>query len=293
MEKKVCFTSFVYGWYQDFIPLFIFSVLKAYPQHFVKIFLYEELTESNRASLELIKDFSSSFEVVENVKEFDAFKIPHKAAYRFLMTREYFPEFEYIYFSDIDFIVYNNFDDNFYELHLKYCEKSGFPFSNSWNYDWGRYRMYGLHFVIKTPYFDIMDKQIQIMKGQNKFKTQVSYNAADPTYDEEMLFYMISHEFDLTQIMNHGRNFPGVHLAEFKMKHVFEPMLAVRRDYETRIAPEHLKREMLIQAKIDLVIKTELFNKMFLNMSEKGRYTLSNYCQYIRYNLPALYLNKA
>lgn len=291
--EKVCFTSFVYGWYQDFIPLFIFSVLKAYPQHFVKIFLYEELTKDTKNSLELIKEFSTSFEVVENVKEFDAFKIPHKAAYRFLMTREYFSEFEYIYFSDIDFIVYNCNDDNFYEIYLEHCEKTGLPFSNSWNYDFGRYRMYGVQFVVKTPYFDIMDKQIQIMKGQNKFKTQVVYNAADPSYDEEMLFYMMAHEFDLTRLLNYGRKFPGLHLAEFKMKHVFEPMLAIRRDYETRIHPEHAKREMLIQAKIDLVIKTDLFNKIFYNMSEKGQVTLSNYCQYIRYNLPALSLNNA
>ena len=294
MEKKVCFTSFVYGWYQDFIPIFILSVLKSYPQHFVRIFLYEELVEANKTSLQLLKEeFPNSFDVIENVKEFDTWGIPHKAAYRFIMSSDYFPEFEYIYFSDIDFIVYNQFNDNFYETYLEHCEKTGLPFSNSWNFDWGKYRMFGLHFVIKTPYFDIMDKWIKIMKGQNKFKSQAPYNAQDPSYDEEMLFYMLAHEFDLSSIINYGRRFPGVHLAQFRTKEIYEPMLIGRREYETRIHSEHLEREKIVREKIDLIIKTDLFTKIFYKLPEKGRYTLSNYCEYIRHNLPALDLNKA
>lgn len=293
MEKKVCFTSFVYGWYQDFIPVFILSVLKSYPQHFVRIFVHEELVEANKINLQLLKEkFPNSFDVIENVKEFDSCGIPHKAAYRFIMSRDYFPEFEYIYFSDIDFIIYNKFNDNFYETYLQHCGETGLPFSNSWNYDWGKYRMFGLHFVVKTPYFDIMDKWIKIMKGQNKFKRHVLYDVEKPTYDEEMLFYMLAHEFNLSSVINYGRKFPGVHLADFRTKEIYEPMLITRRDYETRIHPEHLERERIVKEKIDLTIKTDLFAKIFNNMSEKGRYTLGNYCEYAKHNLPALGLNK-
>lgn len=215
--EKVCFTSFVYGWYQDFIPLFVYSTLLSYPQHFVRVFLYEKLSDGNKRSLNLIRNqISNSFEVKDCFTELDDFNLPHKAAYRFVMGRQYFPEFEYIYISDIDFIVLNEHNNNFYDPYVEHCNQTGLPFSNYWNYDWGKYRVTGLHFIIKTPYFNVMDKWINIMKGQNSFRTQCRHNELNPSYDEEMLYYMLVHEFDLRPLIYYGRKYPGIHLAYFR-----------------------------------------------------------------------------
>ena len=278
--EKVCFTSFVYGWYQDFIPIFVYSTLKSYPQHFVRIFLYEALTDGNRRSLELIRNqVSDQFEIIESFTELDDFNLPHKAAYRFVMGREYFPEFEYIYIGDVDFIIQEKQD--FFESHLNNCEKTGLPFSNSWNYDWGKFRACGLHFIIKTPYFDAMDKWIKIMKGQNKFKSQCKCDENAPTYDEEMLYYMLVHEFDLRSITNFGRIFPGVHLAFYRPENVYKSVFSKKNHIEKKEPPLIYERYEQNLRSTDFIIKTDLFSEIHKNMSEKGKTCLDCYLDFI------------
>ena len=136
---KVCFTTYVFGWYQDYIPTYIYSILTAFPQHYVKIFLKERLSPENRQALELVKKTSDSFEVIEEFTDLDDCQIPHLPSIRFLLTREYFEDFDYVYFGDVDFIIYNEHDDNFSNIYLNHCEQTGLPFSNEVNYDWGKY----------------------------------------------------------------------------------------------------------------------------------------------------------
>ena len=282
--NTVCFTSVVYGWYQDYIPLFVYSVLKSYPQHFVRIFLYENLSDGNKASLELIKAQGfTSFEIIESFTELDVFGIPHKAAYRFIMGREYFPEFNYIYFGDIDFIVLNEDKNNFYEPYLEHCQKTGLPFSNSWNYDWGRFRACGLHFVIKNDYFNAMDKWIAIMKGQNSFKSQCPYNDKAPTYDEEMLYYMLVHEFDLRCLLNYGRKFPGIHMADFRPANNHK-MIFCKNNYAQNkdTMPVAIAERYLVRLRrADSIVKTDLFNQIHGNMSSTGKSCIDSYLHYI------------
>lgn len=216
---KLCFTTYVYGWYQDYIPTFILSILTAFPQHFVKIFLEEKLSDANRHCLELIKqNVSDQFEVIESFSELEWTLIPHEASYRFLLTREWFEGFDYIYFGDVDFIIYNEYEDQFYDTYVTHCDKTGLPFSNEWNYDWGKFRMTGLHFVIKDRYFDVMDKWILEMRQPkgNWFRGQCIHNKQHPSYDEEMLFYMAFNAFDLTPLRGYQRPYHGLHFGTFR-----------------------------------------------------------------------------
>jgi hypothetical protein len=213
-----CFTTVVYGWYQDFIPIYIYSVLKSFPQHYVKIFLLDELKENNRKSLEVIKkEVSDRFQIVENFKDLDCCEIKHSAALRFLLTREYFEDFEYVYFGDVDFLIYNQFDDNFVSYYLGHCEKTGLPFSNCWNIEGNRFRMTGLHFIIKDSYFDAMDKIIALTKIPTSiFRITCMYDDKWVTYDEQMLCYMISQVFDIQILKNGFRPLHGLHFGVFR-----------------------------------------------------------------------------
>lgn len=215
--KKLCFTTYVYGYYQDYIPIYVFSILKSFPQHYVKIFLKESLSNNNKEALNLIK--SDNFEIVENFTDLDWCEIPHAPSLRFLITREYFKEFDYVYFGDVDFIIYNEHDDDFYNIYLNHIEKTGLPFSNEWNYDWNRYRMTGLHFIIKDSYFDMMDKWIEEMKipNGNFFRNRSNHHKGFPSYDEEMLYYMACHAFDLRSLIDYRRPFHGLHFGTFRI----------------------------------------------------------------------------
>lgn len=224
--KLCCFTTVVYGWYQDFIPIYIYSILKSFPRHFVKIFLLDQLTENNRRALQLVKDeISDRFEIIENFSDLNWCKIPHKAALRFLLTREYFEEFEYVYFGDVDFLIYNEYNDNFVEKYLTRCKETGLPFSNWWNYYENKHRITGLHFIIKNEYFDKMDQIIEETKipriertgeWNSSFRTQCAFDKNNVSYDEEMLYYMISMVFDVRRIKSYYRHHCKVHFGLYR-----------------------------------------------------------------------------
>lgn len=244
----------MYGWYEDFIPIYIFSTLRVFPQHYVKVFLKGSLSENTKIALSLIRNkISDSFEVVENFKDFDHCEIIHPAAYRFLLTREYFQGFDYVYFGDVDFVICNMNNDNFYESYLAHCKKTGLPFSNAWNYDWGRYRMTGLHFVIKDAYFDIMDPFIEEMKGPNVFKER--YRSRDQTliFDEEMLFYMAFKAFDLRPLIDYIRPLPGLHFGIFRKT---DPSCSFVRTYYKQF------NELKENTKLNEILTSEMFSEL-------------------------------
>ncbi len=214
---QCCFSTYVYGWYQDFIPTYIFSILKSFPNHFVKIFLHEKLNDLNKEALNLIDN--KNYEIIENYQEkVKNYGIPHLAALRFLLPEEEFNDFEYVYFGDIDFIIYNCFNDNFIETYVKHCEATGLPFSNEWDYDYRRYRATGLHFIIKKPYFESMNSMIESMKllRGNHFRVQTPCDKIYPMYDEEMLYYMLSFTFDLRKLIGYTRPLHGFHFGTFR-----------------------------------------------------------------------------
>lgn len=257
---NLCFSTFVYGWYQDFIPIYIYSILTAFPQHHVKIFLHEQLSETNKYCLSLIP--SDNFEIVENFKELDSCNIQHLSAYRFLLTRDHFKDFDYIYMGDVDFLIYNQFNDNFYDFYVSHCKKTKLPFSNEWNYDFGKYRMTGLHFMIKDPYFDQMDSWIENMKrGTNNFKTQ---SPQSPSLDEEMLHYMTFHAFDLRPLIGYRRPYHGLHFGIFKN---IENSISFK--YKNRIDQWINDKE-----KINDVLNSDLFKTFLQFMDPKAKRTV-------------------
>jgi len=214
--KKLCFSTYVYGWYQDFIPIYIYSILYHWPHHFVKIFLHEQLTDYNKEALEIIrKEVGSNFEIIENYQDRDVTEIPCLAALRFVMLEEDFEEFDYVYFGDVDFIIYNCFNDNFYDTYVEHCGKTKLPFSNEWNYDYEKYRATGLHFIIKEPYYDVLRDDIITMRkpNGNYFRNQTPNCYM---YDEQLLYYLLCFKFDLRPLIGHLRPLHGLHFGTFR-----------------------------------------------------------------------------
>ena len=134
------------------------------------------------------------------------------------MTREYFEGFNYVYFGDVDFVIYNELDDDFISDYLLHCKCTELPFSNGWNYFDGRHRLTGLHFIIKDPYFDEMDDIIRETRipGGSWFRRECYYDEKSPSWDEEMLFYMASSVFDLRLIKHYPRRHNGLHFGVFR-----------------------------------------------------------------------------
>ena len=261
-DPKLCFVAYVFGSYQDFIPTYIYSILRAFPQHHVKIFLEDPISVDNAVNLALLhKEVPGSFEIIDNFHDLDWCDVPHKPGHRFLLTKEYFEGFDYVYFGDVDFIVYNEYNDQFFNTYIAHCQSTGLPFSNEWNYDYGKYRMTGLHFIIKEPYFESMTDRIEETKSPlSVFRSGCYHNKEYPSYDEEMLFYMCMNEFDLRVLNGYRRPFHGLHLGTFR---TFDPSWSFTIDHH---GIDYL-RDWRAATELREILEGDLFKAFYKTMS--------------------------
>lgn len=133
--KDICIVGYNYGnKYEGFIPIFIYSVLRSYPEYDVVVFSDSKLSDETKKNLERLKGLGS-FEVVENYGfglEQDQKVLPLpglQMAMRWFFYDNCFQEYRSIYIGDIDmFICKENI--GIYEQHLKHCEQLNLPYSN-------------------------------------------------------------------------------------------------------------------------------------------------------------------
>lgn len=170
-NKRLCITTFVYGWYQHFIPVYVYSVLKSYPHYFVKIFLHSRLETRNRELLNAIRKYGyENFEVVEDYFRDIFNESEYLRTARFFIPGSEFADFDYAYFGDVDFIICKE-QPGILEAHAAHCKEIGLPYSNAVRHrDWkdlGFRRLSGLHFVCVPEYYSKVGPLISKQQYQN------------------------------------------------------------------------------------------------------------------------------
>ncbi|SCG83247.1 hypothetical protein DW1_1677 [Proteiniborus sp. DW1] len=208
--KPLCFAVFVYDDYSKFIPFYIYSILKSYPEYYVKVFLRESLPESERRCMELIKEeLSCNFEIKENYYSDFRFSDTTMRVLRFLIPYEEFKEFENVYIGDVDFLIVRE-TPSILDGHLKHCERIGLPYSNEIRP--GTKRLSGLHFFKVKEYYSKMNKIIEyylnnsdeLYRIMNKLKS-----------NEKFLYYIIEKEIGFGKLGQARKYRPhhGIHLS--------------------------------------------------------------------------------
>ena len=179
--------TYVYGNYQDYIPIYIYSILKSYPSYRVRIFFRETLQSRNKQALDAIRqDLSDHFEVRENSyagpEEFEIRRI------RWLLPREAFSGFDYAYIGDVDYIICREQPD-ILARHLGYCREMDLPYSNAVRVKSPPVKkLTGMQFIIVDSYYDIMAPAIARMK------VLLNENKDHPLQvrpDEDMLYALV------------------------------------------------------------------------------------------------------
>ena len=90
--------------YQEFIPFYIYSILRSYPDYHVKVFCKGKLGRGIRKSLSAMGEMGH-FEVIENsFKEYPNTKSNNKAC-RWLLDSHHLGEFDHVYVGDVDFFI--------------------------------------------------------------------------------------------------------------------------------------------------------------------------------------------
>jgi len=208
--RPLCFAVYVYDDYSKYIPFYIYSILKSYPEYFVKVFLRETLSEREKKCLKLIKEnLSSNFEVKENYYSNFRFSDTTMRVLRFLIPYEEFKEFENVYIGDVDFLIVRE-TPSLLEGHLKHCERIGLPYSNEIRI--GTKRLSGLHFFKVKEYYSKMNKIIEYYLNN----TDELYRLMDKfKSNERFLYYIIEKGIGFGRLNQTRKYRPhhGIHLS--------------------------------------------------------------------------------
>lgn len=135
MKKKLCFCNFIFGEdYQDYLPIMLYSLQKAYPNYFTYIFIDKQLNEKV-ANLLLLLD-CTKFKIIENYIEsinadsyFDKLTNQRKKAFRWLVYDKGMLDYEATYYIDID-MYYIKENPELYYQHLIHSKLLNVPYSN-------------------------------------------------------------------------------------------------------------------------------------------------------------------
>jgi hypothetical protein len=274
--STVAITTFVHGWYSDYVPIFVHSILKAYPEYFVKIFVQGEIGDHNRKSLNLIQ--SDKFEIVEYF--FDKFKfndVSKKPYYlRWLIPYNFLKEFEYAFICDVDLIMFKEYPTL---LAQRIANSHGLPYTNFIRTSHSNYppRISGWHFIEVKRYYEKVEPIIQKIINDDSFdiSTPPSYlynnGMGEQQWGQEALLYtIIEQAFGINNIINEDKNvYPyhhGLHLGPFRGK---LPELIKRKDKKAIL---HIGRNIKYwQNKREILsyLNDDTYNQIYLNIKEQ------------------------
>lgn len=252
-NKKLCIAVYVFGVYTKYIPFYIYSILRAYPNYFVKVFCNETITESERKALTLIKGkLSDHFEVLENYgNEYNYLNQTNmigggQIAMRWLLPERFFSEFDYVYIGDVDFLIFRE-DPSLLEFHIDNCNRLDLPFSNAVRVKNGliEKRLTGLHFYATKPYYNALNDRIHKLLFDKKLLfDEINKHERN----EHFLFNLVKDaiEFDPEVLSFSPRPWHGLHLGVSRNQ-------KDKITYETFLTIEALNKE------IKALLKDELF----------------------------------
>lgn len=208
-RMPLCISTFVFGSYKKYIPYYIYSILKSYPDYYVKIFLKDKLSLPEKKSLQLIhKHLSENFEVKENYFTNQKFNRLSGKAIRFLIPSNEFKDFANVYIGDVDFLIINE-QPSLLDSHLHHCKQINLPYSNQIRP--GSKRLTGLHFYQVDEYYEKMDLVIQDYLDNPDKITEVFKKVKR---DEEFLYQLVKKNIGFGGIKkNHFRPHHGFHLG--------------------------------------------------------------------------------
>jgi len=132
--SKLCIATVVSADdYQTYIPIFIYTVKRAYPEYYIKIFLRGKLNDKIRGMLDTMKKCKYC-DLGWEIKEKSLMEYPALVStcntLRHLLPEKEFKDFDYVYITDIDFIVFRH-DPTLLEYFAQRIKKTKLPYASS------------------------------------------------------------------------------------------------------------------------------------------------------------------
>jgi hypothetical protein len=183
----LCIAVYSWGWYDEYIPLFAYFALSAYPGAYVKIYSPGTLASNVVAGLnDVATKLSPRVEVVTNYQV-----APHFAQRkhtRWMFPESEFEDFDYVYIGDVDMFIAPEQPD-LVNFHLAHAAANDIPYSNLRRWSVAE-KASGLHFMIREPYYAAMTP---IIEHYTKNCPQAKY--MDGRTNEQFLCHILTETF--------------------------------------------------------------------------------------------------
>ncbi len=224
---KNAFSVFVFGSYERFLPYYVYSIEKAYPSVDIIIFYNSTLSTKVRKYLNsksFVKVHENFFEEYDFFKNYKILGGGGMTLLRCLIPKEYFSNYEFVYFGDVDVLILKDYH-NLFDYHKQQAIKANLPFSNKVrllpNGNLSR-RLTGLHFIITEPYYNKVNPIIVKILENDSFRINIIEKV---NRDEEFL-YVLNEEafnFDPLKISENKTPLHGFHLGVFRKNNKIHP----------------------------------------------------------------------
>ena len=214
---ELLFISCTWGWYQHFVPLYIFSVLSVHPNAYLRIIFLEDVNPSVAASLaDLRAEGFVRFEIFKHKPRFKEMNL--WAAERWFFEEHYYDGFKYAWIADIDCMHYLREGQGFLKSQLISAAEEGFCYANCVREAPLDDCMCGWHFIIVRPYFDAMREVLSSYKNNPEF----DFLKSNSSNDERLLYHLVKKGIGLKEATDPTRkirwvNVDAIHLGSYRI----------------------------------------------------------------------------
>lgn len=222
------FCAIVCGYddYRQYAPLFTGSMLYAYPEAFVRLYMRGVPSQCQRQLDYVRANISDRFEIV---LDWMAKARTHRQlqSARWFINPEPLMRFRYCYWCDIDFIILPIMPD-LVQRHCVHMQQIGMPYSNIVRSPSGQlpHKLTGLHFIETQPYYEKVTPQLISSTLQRCLKHKI--------HNEVILYQFMKEAFGMPTVVTENRFRPhhGFHLAKTRKPrgHCSQTKLTAWRD---------------------------------------------------------------
>lgn len=257
LSNKCLISTVVAGnLYQNFAPIYIYSIKKAYPTYNIKIFNWGKIPKNIS---NILKSLNLENCLVE--KNFDGFKkTPQNIkALRWLYQYKDIKDYFAVFTGDIDFFIVEE-NPSLLDQHLSFCETQKLPYSNRVRAK--SCRLTGLHFYKVEEYYNACGNVIDYFRDKLKKNDTSIFRHPKSNLD----FYEGDEELLYQIVEKSGLGFP----KDIKTKRVHHG-IHLKRKYSLDLAAK--ENELLIYKNdfVNTYENDEIFKEIIYKISKEAK----------------------
>lgn len=218
--KELCLVAVVDEGYQEYVPLFVYFALTAYPQYEVIIYLDGTLHPEVAGCLRAIRDLGS-FEVRPLSYRYDASDSQSFKSLRWVLYDEEFGAYDNVYIGDVDVLITRE-EPSLCARRVRHSRTLGLPYSNRVRP--GTRKLIGIAHLVRThEYFP------RLLPLMQRYRAEIAAGTLR-MHNEELLYRMMEESVGLPDPEASLATHHGIHLRAFHTQRSLEQHRA-RTDY--------------------------------------------------------------